>query len=84
MRENLLKTNIGIIIKAIVTIGIIDREIKLQIATIEIIDLGIIIKAIVTIEIIDLGIIIKAITINRVSGEYESDYVWRIRYFIEL
>jgi len=69
MRENILKTNIGIIIKAIVTIGIIDREIKLQIATI---------------EIIDLGIIIKAITINRVSGEYESDYVWRIRYFIEL
>ncbi len=69
MRENLLKTNIGIIIKAIVTIGIIDREIKLQIATI---------------EIIDLGIIIKAITINRVSGEYESDHIWRIRYFTEL
>ena len=58
MRENLLKTDIGIIIKAIVTIGIIDpgiiikaigiidRETKLQIVTIGIIDPGIIIKAI--------------------------------------
>jgi hypothetical protein len=61
MRENLLKTNIGIIIKAIITIETIDMGIKLQIATIETIDMGIIIKAIITIETIDMGIIIKAI-----------------------
>jgi hypothetical protein len=55
MRENLLKTNIGIIIKAIITIEIIDMGIKLQIITIEIIDMGIKLQ-IITIEIIDMGI----------------------------
>ena len=65
MGIKLLKTNIGIIIKATITIKIIDMGIKLQIIAIEIIDMGIkllktnmgiIIKATITIKIIDMVI----------------------------